>query len=548
MQNVVITSRNQIEGLVRGWIDKMVWRQEIRRADSRGFDILERDEIDTLGLEDSRELESLLRFCGDQIEADQKKAINEVLTGKRDPDEFEPIIQSAARTINVSADPTTLEGRLMARTILRGYATLLDEVRETRALIPRLIPQTVPIPTFLFFKFWEAFQKEKTDKRRWKDDTKSNSGAARNLFERLMPGLPIAQLIDSAVVSDYHTKLLKLPKHYSRGDWAEMSFEKMVEVLEKDKSIPKLEPTTVNKHFGYLSEYWGYLVTKKHVSENLKNPFIGFFLKKKSGRGARDERFNWTKPLEKKLFESPLYRGCASIHRRALPGDEIHRDALFWAPLFGRTMGVRENEICDALVGNIKSIETEEGWIPYLEILDGKEAGSERDVPLSNKTLEAGFLEYRVIGRDPNEPLFPELVKQGPELRRSAAFSGRFTTYRQNSECYQVRTDFHSFRGNAETDVKNHGGLDSAWIDELIGHISDARKSEGNRYTKKIYMPILRRCVNAIKLNADISHLTYTGSRGVAAPGRDQEIARYVALAQREMKKKVSRRRDTAGN
>jgi hypothetical protein len=67
----------------------------------------------------------------------------------------------------------------------------------------------------------------------------------------------------------------------------------------------------------------------------------------------------WPGDLDKALFTSPLYVECKSVFRRGIPGDEIHRDALFWIPLFGRTTGVREDEICGRMVGDIEWIETE---------------------------------------------------------------------------------------------------------------------------------------------------------------------------------------------
>jgi hypothetical protein len=89
------------------------------------------------------------------------------------------------------------------------------------------------------------------------------------------------------------------------------------------------------------------------------------------------------------------------------------------------------------------------------------------------------------------------------------------------------------------TDLKNTGGINSAWIDELVGHESTYRRSEGERYTKRIYLPILKKLVNSITIQADLAHLRYTESRGVPAPNRDAEIARFVALAEKEMKKKA---------
>ena len=83
--------------------------------------------------------------------------------------------------------------------------------------------------------------------------------------------------------------------------------------------------------------------------------------------------------------------------------------------------------------------------------------------------------------------------------------------------------------------------INQAWIDELIGHESTIRRSEGERYTKQILLPILQRLVNSIRINADLSHLRYSGEIGVAAPSRDQELARFAALAEKEMRKKAKR-------
>jgi hypothetical protein len=280
-------------------------------------------------------------------------------------------------------------------------------------------------------------------------------------------------------------------------------------------------------------------VSQKKVPADQKNPFSGLHMPKAKGRRAREERHNWPKPLEQKLFESPLYAGCQSIHRRAKPGEEIHRDALFWMPLLARTMGTRENETRDAFVRDVCFEETEKGALAYLSLVEGKDSGSVRDIPFPDLVLGMGFLEQRVFGRDPNEPLFPELVPQGPGKRRSAAFSDRFTYYRRAVNVYRPRVDFHSFRGNVETDLKNTDGINQAWIDELIGHESIIRRSEGDRYTKKIRLPILRRLVNSISISADLSHLQYGGVRGMPAPNRDHELAHFTALAEREMKKKI---------
>jgi len=146
-------------------------------------------------------------------------------------------------------------------------------------------------------------------------------------------------------------------------------------------------------------------------------------------------------------------------------------------------------------------------------------------------------------GRSPNEPLFPELIAQGVEPRRSGAFSGRFTEYRKKTKTYRLGVDFRSYRGAVETALRNFPDVNAGWVDELIGHDSPIRRSEGARYTKSIFMANLKRTMDKITISADLSKLYDTGQHGVCAPGTAEEIAHYTTLAVREMSKKAARRR-----
>ena len=95
--------------------------------------------------------------------------------------------------------------------------------------------------------------------------------------------------------------------------------------------------------------------------------------------------------------------------------------------------------------------------------------------------------------------------------------------------------DFRSYRGNVETTLRNIDGVNPGWIDELIGHDSPVRSSEGARYTKSIFMANLKRTVDRAAIGVDLSKLYYSDAT--------EDIGRYVRLAEREMNKKVARRR-----
>jgi hypothetical protein len=115
-----LPKRAELESAVRTWIDDCVWRQEIKRAETGGLDFFECHEIEKMGREDASELDSLFRFASNKFAPQQKAAITRVLTGEA-PNELQRfVITEAARQIGVTADPNTVAGRLVERTILRG--------------------------------------------------------------------------------------------------------------------------------------------------------------------------------------------------------------------------------------------------------------------------------------------------------------------------------------------------------------------------------------------------------------------------------------------
>jgi hypothetical protein len=97
--------------------------------------------------------------------------------------------------MGVTIDRTTADGRLLARTALRGYSTLLDELHEAVADIPRQAQAAVAnpvLPGFEFFTHWDEFIATKKSDRKWKRDTASGAEATPRLFrdiigERLRP-------------------------------------------------------------------------------------------------------------------------------------------------------------------------------------------------------------------------------------------------------------------------------------------------------------------------------------------------------------------------
>ena len=137
-------TKSEAEGLVRQWIDACLWRQEARLAETDGFAFLEPDEIKGMDRQDAIELDGLMRFTDRMFAGEQKAKIERAL-GPGGPgfDAFDDIVKAAGRAINVPVDRETADGRFYARMILRGHATLLDEMRQTLAAIPKQVQASV---------------------------------------------------------------------------------------------------------------------------------------------------------------------------------------------------------------------------------------------------------------------------------------------------------------------------------------------------------------------------------------------------------------------
>jgi hypothetical protein len=555
------TTKTEAETAVRGWIDRCLWRQEAHCAETGGIALLDTAEIETMGRQDAAELDALLQFAGRKHVGDERAKVARAL-GASGPglEAYAGIIDAAGRDIGVPIDRATTDGRLLARTVLRGYSTLLQELTEAVADIPRQAQAAVAkpaLPTFLFFAHWDEFTATKISNKAWKKDTADNAQATPKLFQDLIDKLPFNK-IDGDVVGQFRRKFLELPCNYhTKKDWKDLRPSKVLDAIKKldeaaQKQIRRTTNTTANKHVMALVEYWEHLAKTEKIPADLKNPCRGHLTTRPRGRAAREEHPMWPANEERRLFTSPMIMGCKSIYRRAMPGEEIHRDATFWVTFMGRTMGLREDEACDRSVGDIQSIETENGPLPYLKVRDSKTPSSSRDVPIPAQLLDMGFLEYRYYGRQPDEPLFPELIPQGAESRRSPAYGGRFVYYRQKIHVYDPQYDFRSFRGNVSTQLRNLEGVNTGWVDEILGHESPVRRSEGARYTKAIFLTRLRDALDRVTIGVDpynpsttppvdFSHLYYNGTRGVPAPGAADAMKEYVRLAELEMRKKAGR-------
>jgi integrase len=213
----------------------------------------------------------------------------------------------------------------------------------------------------------------------------------------------------------------------------------------------------------------------------------------------------WTSDKLGQLFASPIWHGCHSAERRTKPGREIIRDHRFWLPLIAVFSGMRQEEICQLHLEDLR----QESGIWVFDVNDRpprqlKNRNAVRLVPIHRELLAMGLLAYADELRSAGKlRLFPQLSTGGADDRFGHNFSKSFTYYRKQIELYQPGLDFHSFRHSATTFLA-HAGVAVPIIDQLTGH---ATPGETARYTKGFRIEQLTEAIDCIDPGIDLSHL-----------------------------------------
>ena len=227
----------------------------------------------------------------------------------------------------------------------------------------------------------------------------------------------------------------------------------------------------------------------------------------------------WTRPELKQLFATPVWTGCKSDVRRGEPGSLLLRDEYYWIPLIGIFSGMRQEEICQLHVEDVR----EEEGITFFDLNKRpprklKNAAAVRLVPVHRTLVRLGLLDHVAACRRAGEALlFQNLTRGGADARLGHAFSKWFTRYRQEQGLYRRGLDFHALRHTASTFMHQAGVADSV-LDHATGHTTPG---ETSRYTKESTLAQLQDAIDRIDLGFDVTALAAVeGLKVTTGPGR----------------------------
>jgi Phage integrase family. len=339
------------------------------------------------------------------------------------------------------------------------------------------------------------------------EDTKQFYRRVARVFEEYIGAQTDISTITREHFIEFKNLLIQSPKR--RLKFKELTIRQVVKLpLEEREPLVTLE--TVRQYLGVLSMLWKHGVRLGWVTSNHADgvaPPVQMTEIKQGADPLTDEHLG-------AMFSAPLYTGCIDDERNyRKSGPNIVRRGRFWIPLISLFSGMRQNEICQLHVHDLRH----EGSIYYLDLFDPNETENKsenkrfknrtsltRIVPVHPELERMGFIDFVFEQKKSGQTrLFPELpLVRG---RYSPKFQKWFARFLESVCVKEGRhTCFHSLRGNFK-DAAVRAGLSIEYYGRIGGwaEAKGASKDYGKLTPEDLHQALSK--VSYPKL--DLSHL-----------------------------------------
>jgi integrase len=314
-------------------------------------------------------------------------------------------------------------------------------------------------------------------------------------------GIPVTDLslegISTKTARAFKELLQRSPSN-ARKIYPALNPVEMVEAAERD-GARLLGITTQNNYLQSLSSLFNFAIQELDYVGS--NPFKGKGSTKKTKLNKRSQRLPFSQEQLTTLFSSPLFKGCqtlASCHKagRMIPL-QSHK---YWVPLIGLYSGMREQEILQLYVEDVRQYENL--WVFDLNLNHPdkrlKTVQSKRLVPLHEDLISLGFLSFleRRTKQDAKGRLFSD-APMAADGTYSSTFSKWFSRYLKNIAIKTDKTSFHSFRHNIKDGFRNSGCSDEL-AENFVGRSTG---TTGEAYGQGFSVARLHEALHRIEFN-----------------------------------------------
>lgn len=360
----------------------------------------------------------------------------------------------------------------------------------------------------------------------WAEDSDAQARSTLAMLVNICGDRPL----DSYTFDDgdrLRSVVLALPNDYFRSErWRELfergQFEAIAQqakaAIDAGEDIKTLSKKTWNRHYGVLNKIWP-VAFKRRMASTAKCPFVGLHINTKTWKSRQEQAAKQREMLTSEeiatLFSAPLFVGAKSRSGWKHPGLLVFADERYWGPLVAAYTGMRLGEVAQIRVRFVKNV----GDVWYIDLLtpdemiDVKEAGSPRLVPLHSDLLRLGLLESRVFNRNPDDLLiFDEVLTGSPRQQRlqfkslASRQGGFFSRFKAHYGLPAHKKTLHSFRHSVQTFLQRAEVADGI-ISAIIGHTDERRPEVKASYDHGYTLQQLKPAIEKLVLPIDVDLL-----------------------------------------
>ncbi len=334
-----------------------------------------------------------------------------------------------------------------------------------------------------FKELYEIFiQEKKLESRDNKADISESTWrdykAAYNDFIYVIEGAEDKDITEFTR-EDFRIYLDALHNHIPKSrtklkQFRDLPFHELKEVVLLDSE--KMAHDTKKKKMSTIKQAFDIAIDPRYayLEENYAQAFV---LKKQKGRKQEDKtkRVPLSDENLEKLFSSKYY---TSKKEHTLK----HESENHWIPLIAIFSGLRQNEICQLHIEDVKSEVISSGEeVFYFEINEDKDKhlkndNAYREVPIHPKLVELGLIDYINEVKLKHDRLWPNLELHPTEKRYGTLYSSRFSTFFRGHITTEKNQVFHCLRHNVSTQLLNNAvkyKIPKDLMNRIMGHEPD---------------------------------------------------------------------------
>lgn len=377
---------------------------------------------------------------------------------------------------------------------------------------PKLINAAMPAS-----ELWVRFTAHKLSNRDWRAEESKASESTLGLVISILGDHP-ARHYGAAAIAELRQVFQRLPAKYGQAQpWVDLYAREGARAVAAQSAELPLERTTDktwNKHFSRLKAFFAYAASPLGLAmaAGTPNPCDGLFI------ALDKDTLSWEQNWERRrcytttemtaLFTAPKFTGAASASRWRTPGPSIVRDHRFWLTIIAFLHGNRREEPALLKVKHVRGLGP--GELPYFDLFDRdlrpllKDSGSPREIPFHRFMAPLGFLEARILHRDPEERIFPDAGSAAEIGGDTGPFGQWFRQFRLACGVDDDALDLHSSRHTVFNRLKE-AGVPISHIEALIGHDTNGRRSAFAAYDRKMRIEVLKAAIDKLDVPLDVA-------------------------------------------